>query len=182
MGEVMQLKTGSEGIGVAGRRFTKVNEIIERHGRTPSALIPILQEVQEEYRYLPEEILTYIAVAMGLNPANVYGVATFYSQFSLAPKGKYVIRICDGTACHVRSSEKIKTALWEKLGLSDERKTTDDLRFTVETVSCLGACGLAPVVMINDRVYGQVTPEGINEIIDQIIAEEEGEKNAPEEN
>jgi len=87
MGEVMQLKTGSEGIGVAGRRFTKVNEIIERHGRTPSALIPILQEVQEEYRYLPEEILTYIAVAMGLNPANVYGVATFYSQFSLAPKG-----------------------------------------------------------------------------------------------
>lgn len=179
MGEVMQLKTGSEGIGVAGRRFTKVNEIIERHGKTPSALIPILQEVQEEYRYLPEEILTYIAVAMGLNPAKVYGVATFYSQFSLAPKGKYVIRICDGTACHVRGSERIKAALWEKLGLADDRKTTEDLMFTVETVSCLGACGLAPVVMINDRVYGQMTPEGIKEVIDEIIAEEEGGKNAP---
>lgn len=182
MGKVMQAATKPKGLGIAGRRFTKVNEIIERHGKTASALIPILQEVQEEYRYLPEEILTYIAVAMGLNPANVYGVATFYSQFSLAPKGKYVIKICDGTACHVRSSEKIKEALWKKLDLSDDKKTTDDLRFTVETVSCLGACGLAPVVMINDRVYGQVTPDGINEIIDQIIAEEEGEKNAPEQN
>lgn len=154
------------------RKFEKVNEIIERHGKEQSALIPILQEVQEEYRYLPEEILAYIAVAMDLTPASVYGVATFYAQFSLAPKGKYLIKICDGTACHVRGSDPVKEAIWKRLQLSQEKKTTEDLRFTVETVSCLGACGLAPVVMINERIYGQMTPEAINIIIDQILKEE----------
>jgi len=157
------------------RRFEKVNEIIERHGKLQSALIPILQEVQEEYRYLPEEILTYIAMAMDLAPATVFGVATFYAQFSLEPKGKYVIKICDGTACHVRGSNPVNEAIRKRVGLSSEhKKTTEDMRFTVETVSCLGACGLAPVVMINDQVYGQITPEAINLIIDRIL-EEEGE-------
>lgn len=158
------------------RRFTRVNEIIEAHGKSQSSLIPILQEVQEEYRYLPEEILTYIAMAMELAPATVFGVATFYAQFSLEPKGKYVIKVCDGTACHVRGSNPVKDAIRKRVGLIAENKnTTDDMRFTVETVSCLGACGLAPVVMINDKVYGQMTPEAINIIIDQIL-EEEGEE------
>lgn len=161
--------------GLSRRKFEKVNEIIERHGKEQSALIPILQEVQEEYRYLPEEILTYIAVAMGLSPASVFGVATFYAQFSLEPKGKYVIKICDGTACHVRGSDPVKEAVKKRVGLMGNKKTTDDLRFTVETVSCLGACGLAPVVMINDRIYGQMTPEAINIIIDRIL-EEEGDE------
>jgi NADH-quinone oxidoreductase subunit E len=154
------------------RKFDKVNEIIERHGKLQSALIPILQEVQNEYRYLPEEILTYIAMVMNLSPATVYGVATFYAQFSLEPKGKYIIKICDGTACHVRGSEPVKTAIRKRIGLSGATQTTKDMRFTVETVSCLGACGLAPVVMINDRIYGQMTTDAINLIIDQILAEE----------
>jgi NADH-quinone oxidoreductase subunit E len=157
------------------RKFEKVNEVIEHHGKAPSALIPILQEVQEEYRYLPEEILTYIAMAMDLAPATVYGVATFYAQFSLEPKGKYVIKICDGTACHVRGSDPVKEAVRRKVGLAKDQATTKDLRFTVETVSCLGACGLAPVMMINDQIYGQMTPEAVEIIIDKILAEE-GEK------
>lgn len=157
---------------VPRRKFEKVNEIIERHGKRQTALIPILQEVQNEYRYLPEEILTYIATAMSLSPATVYGVATFYAQFSLEAKGKYIVKICDGTACHVRGSEPVKNAIRKRLGLVGEKKTTKDMRFTVETVSCLGACGLAPVVMINDQIYGQMTPEAINIIIDKILEEE----------
>jgi NADH-quinone oxidoreductase subunit E len=154
------------------RKFEKVNEVIGHHGKAASALIPILQEVQEEYRYLPEEILTYIAMAMDLAPATVYGVATFYAQFSLEPKGKYVIKICDGTACHVRGSDPVQAAIRQKVGLPKNQLTTKDLRFTVETVSCLGACGLAPVMMINDQIYGQMTAEAVEVIIDKILAEE----------
>jgi NADH-quinone oxidoreductase subunit E len=156
------------------RKFEKVNEIIKHHGTAQSALIPILQEVQEEYRYLPEEILTYIATVMGLSPATIYGVATFYAQFSLEPKGKYVVRICDGTACHVRGSDPNQQEIRKILHLSSTQKTTGDMRFTVEMVSCLGACGLAPVVMINDKIYGQMTPDAVRLIIDKINEEEGG--------
>lgn len=154
------------------RSFEKINEVIEKHGKTQAALIPILQEVQDEYRYLPEEILTYVATALNLAPATVYGVATFYAQFSLEPKGKYVIRVCDGTACHVRGSNPVRDAILKRIGLKGEKRTTPDLRFTVETVSCLGACGLAPVVMINDQIYGQMTADAINIIIDKLLKEE----------
>lgn len=154
------------------RSFEKVNEVIEKHGKNQAALIPILQEVQEVYRYLPEEILIYVATALNLAPATVYGVATFYAQFSLKPKGKYVVKICDGTACHVRGSNPVKEQIRKRVGLKGDQTTTSDLRFTVETVSCLGACGLAPVVMINDQIYGQMTPEAIDIIIDQLLAEE----------
>ncbi len=150
------------------RQFVRVNEIIAQYQAEESALIPILQKVQEEYRYLPEEILTYIATALGISPATVYGVATFYAQFSLDPQGKYVVRVCDGTACHVRRSQAVLDAIRKKVGLGNGEKTTKDLGFTVETVSCLGACGLAPVVMINDHVYGNMTPEAIIEILDTL--------------
>jgi NADH-quinone oxidoreductase subunit E len=155
------------------RKFDKVNAIIERHGGKVSNLIAILQEIQSEYRYLPEEVLTYVATALGIPPATVYGVATFYAQFSLKPKGKYVIKVCDGTACHVRGSERLRYVVREKLGLDDSKDTTDDLKFTLETVSCIGACGLAPVVTVNDRdVHGQLTPEALSIILDQLIAKE----------
>lgn len=148
------------------RKFQKLQEIIENHEGKVSHLIAILQEVQEEYRYLPEEVMTYIATAMKISPATVYGVATFYAQFSLIPKGRYVIRVCDGTACHVRGSEPIHFALRQKLELPPGQQTTGDLQFTVETVSCLGACGLAPVVTINgEEVHGQMTPEGVMEVL-----------------
>ena len=159
-------------VEVAQRKFERVNEIIAEHGREQSALIPILQEVQAEYRYLPEEILTYIATAMGLSAATVFGVATFYAQFSLEPKGKYVVRVCDGTACHVKRSIPILNALRERLGLDEKRKTTQDMLFTLETVSCLGACGLAPVMVINDDVHGQMAPESAVALVNEIIAKE----------
>ncbi len=156
------------------RQFQRVNEIIAEHGTAEAALIPILQAVQEEYRYLPEEILTYIATVMDLSPATVFGVATFYAQFSLDPKGKYVIKVCDGTACHVRGSMPVYDAIRKRVGLAEKAvKTTEDMQYTVETVSCLGACGLAPVVMINDKVYGQMTPEAILTIIDTLEQREE---------
>lgn len=157
-----------------GRKFEKVCQILERNGHRPQRLIPILQAVQEEYRYLPEEVLVFIATSLGIPPARVYGVATFYAHFALEPKGKYVVRLCDGTACHVKASIPILEALRGRLGLDEKRKTTPDMLFTVETVACLGACGLAPVVVINEDVHGQVTPEGAVKLVDEIVAREQG--------
>ncbi|MEN6355795.1 MAG: NAD(P)H-dependent oxidoreductase subunit E [Armatimonadota bacterium] len=154
------------------RQFKKVCEILDKYERNPAKLIPILQLIQDEYRYLPEEVLTYIATSLELPPAKVYGVATFYAHFALEPKGKYVIRLCDGTACHVKKSIPILEALRERLALSDKIRTTPDMLFTVETVSCLGACGLAPVMVINDDVHGQMTPEQAVALIDEIAAKE----------
>lgn len=154
------------------RQFAKVCEILQRHDRNSARLIPILQEVQEEYRYLPEEVLTFVATSLGLPPARVYGVATFYSHFTLKPRGKYVIRLCDGTACHVRRSTGILDALYARLKINAQQNTTPDMMFTVETVSCLGACGLAPVVVINDEVHGLMTPEKTVVLVDEIAAKE----------
>lgn len=155
------------------RKFDKVCEIIEQHNHDCSKLIPILQAVQEEYRYLPEDVICYVATALRIPTSQVYGVATFYSHFALKPKGKYVIKICDGTACHVKKSIPILEALMKKLKLTSESMTTSDMLFTVETVSCLGACGLAPVLVINDEVHGLMTPESAIALIDQIITREE---------
>ncbi|MCX7965976.1 MAG: NADH-quinone oxidoreductase subunit NuoE [Syntrophorhabdaceae bacterium] len=154
------------------RKFERVLEIVEQNGRQPSRLIPILQAVQAEYRYLPEEVLTFIATSLGVSPAKVFGVATFYSLFTLKPKGKYHIRVCNGTACHVKSSMEIFKTIQKKLNLRDGKDTTEDMLFTVETVNCLGACGLAPAMVINEEVYGQLTPERATEIIEDIIQKE----------
>jgi len=154
------------------RKFQRVCEIVEDNGRDPARLIPILQAVQEEYRYLPEAILTFIATSLNISPAKVFGVATFYSHFTLKPKGKYLVRVCDGTACHVKGSTLLLDALRQKLGLSADSDTTADMLFTLETVSCLGACGLAPAVVINEQVYGQMTPEKAVLLIDKILEEE----------
>lgn len=110
-------------------------------------------------------------------PARVYGVATFYAHFSLKPKGKNIIRLCDGTACHVKGSTTILDALYEKLNIKPDRDSTDDMMFTVETVSCLGACGLAPVMVINDEVHGQVKPSDVPKIIDELLARQAKESN-----
>ncbi|MEN8906490.1 MAG: NAD(P)H-dependent oxidoreductase subunit E [Clostridiales bacterium] len=154
------------------RSFEKVCEIINKHNRNKNKLIPILQEIQEVYRYLPEEIMTMIATSLDISPAKIYGVATFYSHFTLKPKGKYVIKICDGTACHVKKSMTIHKAILKKLNLSNDKLTTDNMLFTLEAVSCLGACGLAPVVVINEVVYGQMTPEKTVKVLEEIIESE----------
>lgn len=153
-------------------KFNRVCEILDRHGRDPAKLIPILQEVQEEYRYLPEEIMTYVATALHVPPARVFGVATFYAHFTLEPKGKHVLRLCDGTACHVKHSMPILEALYKKLGLGDQKRTTPDMLFTIEVVSCLGACGLAPVLVVNEEVHGQVTPEQAVKMVDELMKQE----------
>ncbi len=155
------------------RKFDRVVEILEENGRNPARLIPILQQVQDFYRYLPEEVLTFIATSLDLPPADVYGVATFYAHFTLVPKGKHSFRLCDGTACHVRGSEHILNALWKELKLSAEKHTTEDMLITVETVSCLGACGLAPVLVVDEKVYGTVTPEQAVALVKEIKAGEE---------
>ena len=153
--------------------FSKIDEIITTCGGKKSNLIAILQKVHEVYRYLPEEAMIYIGTKMeGLSPATVFGVATFYAQFSLDPKGKYEIRCCDGTACHVRGSMPVLNAIKARLDLKDGKFTTDDGLFSLETVSCLGACGLAPVVMVNDKVYPQMTSDAIKVVLDTILQEE----------
>lgn len=139
--------------------FREMDAILEKHHYQPSSIIAILQDTQARYRYLPKETFTYLSEKLGISTAKIYSVATFYENFSLEPKGKYVIKICDGTACHVRKSIPILERLRKELGLSDRKVTTDDLLFTVETVSCLGACGLAPVLTVNDKVYPAMTPD-----------------------
>lgn len=145
-----------------------VDMALEQYGEEQKNLITILQNVQAEYRYLPREVLEYIAEKMKISIAKIYSVATFYENFSLDPKGKYVIKICDGTACHVRKSIPILEKVRETLGVSADKPTTDDMMFTVETVSCLGACGLAPVMTLNDKVYPAMTPEKAVELIDAV--------------
>lgn len=155
--------------------IAKVDGIIESFENNQSNLIAVLQKVQHEYRYLPEEALIRIGVKMNISPATVYGVATFYSQFSLDPKGKYEVKVCDGTACHVRGSMPVLNAVLGKLKLTEGKFTTEDMLFSVETVSCLGACGLAPVVVINEKVYPQMTAEAMKIVIDELIKKEKGE-------
>lgn len=153
--------------------FEKIDEIMASYGYKKSNLIAILQQVQELFTYLPEDAMTFIGTKIeGLSPATVYGVATFYAQFSLEPKGKYKIKVCDGTACHVRGSMSVLNAVKTKLRLGEKSMTTEDGMFSLEIVSCLGACGLAPVVVINDKVYPQMTSDAIGIIIDTIIKEE----------
>lgn len=150
----------------------KIDSILQAHDYNKSHVIAVMQEVQKEYRYLPEEVLSYIANALKISEAKVYGVATFYENFSLEPKGKYVIKVCDGTACHVRKSIPILEEFRKVLGLSEKKPTTDDMLFTVETVSCLGACGLAPVCTVNEVVYAAMTPEKAKALVNQLQEEE----------
>ena len=153
--------------------FKAIDEILKQYEYKKSYLIAMLQSVQEKFKYLPEEAMTYIGEKVdGLSPATVYGVATFYAQFSLEPKGKYEVKVCDGTACHVRGSMPVLNAIRQKLQLKEGKITSDDGLFSLEIVSCLGACGLAPVVVINDKVYPQMTSDAISVILDTLLKEE----------
>lgn len=161
------------------QEIAKLDEILQAHDYNSTLLIAIMQEIQKEYHYLPEEALEYISKKLKLSEAKIYGVATFYENFSLEPKGKYVIKICDGTACHVRKSVPILEEFRKILKVSEAKPTTDDMMFTVETVSCLGACGLAPVCTVNDYVHPAMTPEKARELI-QTLKEQEKEGEADE--
>lgn len=165
-----------------GTKEQKVlDEILESHDYDQTAVIAIMQDIQKVYRYLPEEMLCYIAKKLHLSEAKVYGVATFYENFSLEPKGKYVIKICDGTACHVRQSTAILEEIRSILGVTAAKPTTEDMMFTVETVSCLGACGLAPVCTVNDVVHPAMNPEKARALIKELKeSEAAGEETADE--
>ena len=151
--------------------YKKADEIIEHYDKCAASLIPIMQDIQAEYRYLPAELLTYVAEKIGVTEAKAFSVATFYENFSFEPKGKYIIKVCDGTACHVRKSMPVKEAMLKELGLSHKKHTTDDMLFTVETVSCLGACGLAPTLTVNDEVHPKMTPEKAIELLNELRGE-----------
>jgi NADH-quinone oxidoreductase subunit E len=129
------------------------------------SLIPILQGAQEIYGYLPKEVLLRIARELKLPPSRVFGVVTFYAQFHLEPRGRNIVRVCLGTACHVRGASRVFERMQDELGIADG-ETTEDLRFTLETVACLGCCGLSPVVMVNDETHGRLSPDKLKSIID----------------
>jgi NADH-quinone oxidoreductase subunit E len=144
--------------------------ILDRHRGQPDALITALEEIQDHYGYLPQQQLQYTARELGFPLSRVYGVATFYNLFSFNPPGRYVVRVCKGTACHVNRSPEILNAIKAKLGI-DEDETTPDGLFTLQTVACMGACSLAPVVVVNDRTYGRMTPEKTLEALAALQAE-----------
>jgi NADH-quinone oxidoreductase subunit E len=143
-----------------------------------SNLITILQKIQEIYGYLPLSAMRYLAQRTGIKAAKIYGVATFYKQFRLTPIGKYVILLCKGTACHVNGAGKLEDALSEELGIKSGETTSDGL-FTLSSAACLGCCSLAPVMMINDQVYGELTPKKAGQIVRK-LAKEEGSVQAGE--
>ncbi len=149
----------------------KLDEILLSHNNDPTLVIAIMQDIQKEYHYLPQDCLTSISKALTLPEAKIYGVATFYENFSLDAKGKYIIKVCDGTACHVRKSVPVLEEFRKILNVSEEKPTTDDMLFTVETVSCLGACGLAPACTVNDEVHPAMTPEKAAELIKELKEE-----------
>ena len=150
----------------------KVSEIMEAYGCKQSNLIAIMQGIQAEFNYLSEDSLLLISKKLGISPAKVYSVATFYENFSLEAKGKHIIKVCAGTACHVRKSGPIYDAIYEYLGLSGKKKTSDDGMFTLETVACLGACGLAPVMTIDGEVHAKMSPEGAVALLEEMRKKE----------
>lgn len=146
--------------------------IVQAHGCDSAQLIAILQDIQAAENYLSEANMTLVADMLHISVSRVYSVATFYENFSLEPKGKHIIKVCDGTACHVRKSGPIYDAIHEYLGLEGKKKTSDDGLFTLETVACLGACGLAPVMTVDGEVHAKMDPETAVSLLEEIRAKE----------
>jgi NADH:ubiquinone oxidoreductase subunit E len=146
--------------------FDRVQSILRRHDREKWGLIPVLQEIQETFGYIPPESLVPVAETLRIYPSQVQGVLTFYAGLSTEPKGKYVVRVCRGTACHVKGGRSILRFLKRELGL-EEGETSPDYQFTLETVACLGACFLAPTMMVNKTYYGRLSPPKVSSILKQ---------------
>ena len=152
---------------VAGRSAEALEEVAQKYAGKRGSLIPALQLTQEKVGYLPRQALIDVADVLGVPEANIFGVATFYAQFSLEPRGRHTVRVCRGTACHVRGSDKILDAVKDSLDV-EEGGTTADLKLTLEVVACLGTCFLAPVMMVDNDYYGTITPDQARDIIEQI--------------
>lgn len=161
-------RNDNNGQDVGQEKESKLREVIEKHKETRGALIPVLHEAQEIYGYLPMKVQKIISEGLDIPLTEIYGTVTFYSQFSLTPKGEHRIQVCMGTACYVKGSGLILDKLKEKLGINVGECTPDKL-FSLDACRCIGACGLAPVMMIDDEVYGKLTPEAIEGIIDKYV-------------
>lgn len=148
--------------------FSFIDGVLEKHGYDKTKAISIMQDVQNEYKFLPKDALTYIADKIGVSDAELYGVATFYENFSMNEKGKYIIKVCNGTAC----PDAVQEALYNATGMKPEDHMSEDGLFTIERVSCLGACGLAPVCTVNDIVHPAMTPEKMYKLIADLREEE----------
>ncbi len=146
--------------------YEKLESLLQEYLDKKGAMVPILQATQEEFGYLPRPALEYVAKRLRIPVSKVFGVATFYAQFHLEPRGENIIRICRGTACHVRGVAKVADKMQEHLGIG-VGGTTEDMKFTYEEVACIGACGLAPVMMINDRTFGKLEPDKLKGILEQ---------------
>ena len=142
----------------------KLDELFSHHSGKEEELIPVLQETQEQFRYVPEEAMREISRFLRVPESTVYGVSTFYAQFKLTPLGRKIVRICRGTACHVRGGAKILEETEKQLGIK-AGETTDDLEYTLETIACFGSCALAPVMVIDKTVYGRMTPSKVKSIL-----------------
>ncbi|MDR2676901.1 MAG: NAD(P)H-dependent oxidoreductase subunit E [Endomicrobium sp.] len=153
-------------------KFEMIYRILEDNSFDRSKLVPILQVVQKEYGYLPEEILDFIASSLDISYSKIYGVATFFTYFTLQPKGKHIIKICTGTACHVKKSTDIVNIIKNKLEIKNEEFSSKDNLFTIETVACLGTCGLAPVLIIDDNIQGKMTSDKAVNLVDAILKQE----------
>ncbi len=147
-----------------------IEHVLDTYAEVPGSLIAILQEVQETYGYLPMDVLELVAKRTGTPIATIMGVATFYAQFRLEPVGKYLIMLCQGTACHVNSSELISSAITDELGIEDGQTTPDGL-FSLKHVACLGCCSLSPVMMINGTTYSSLTPDKAKKVLRSLAAE-----------
>ena len=146
--------------------LTKIEPILQRFGNEKGALIPVLQEAQAIYGYLPKEALVRVSEAMKIPLSRIYGVVTFYAQFYLTPRGRHTVRVCRGTACHVRGGRSVLNVVKDSLGIEDG-ETTEDLQFSLETVACLGTCFLAPVMMVDRSYYGKLAPERVPSILEK---------------
>jgi len=146
--------------------YMELDKIIEEQfHRDKEKLIMILQEIQRKYNYLPQASLIYLSEKMGVPISKIFGVVTFYSTFSLQPRGKHIISVCLGTACHVRGAEKVRERIEETLNIRDGQ-TTEDMRFTLESVRCLGCCSLGPVVRVDDDIHGRITADMTEKILE----------------
>lgn len=149
--------------------LTAANKVIDKYQDMHGALMPVLQAIQEEYGYIPEETVHLTAERLNVYASQIYGVLTFYAQFHLKPRGKYIMRVCMGTACHVKGAGRIADTLKDRLDIA-HAETTEDLKFTAEYVACIGACGMAPVIMVNDGTYGSMTVQKMDEVIEKYKA------------
>ena len=151
----------------------KIDEMIDKYGKDPSSLILVMQDIQAEYRFLPEPALVHIGEELGVPMSRIYNVATFYRTFSLKPKGKHQIHVCMGTACHVRGAKRIFDGVARELGV-EAGETTEDEMFTLETVNCLGSCALGPLVTVDEEYVGKATQAKMKKVIDHLKKEGEG--------